>query len=382
MVRARELRLVILLDVAAMGAVVTALLLGLGLPFAVRGGGLGAGQLVALAVLAPAAGAALGGVLLARSLGRPVDRILSAADALGGAAGELPLLAPPGDASGRGLSRIAVAFERIAAALTDERARLAGKVFELERANAELVRARESLLRADRLATVGRLASGIAHEVGNPLGAITGYVELARERLRPCDRAPALEQADDFLARIGAEAERIDAIVRDLLDFARPPAAGPGDVELGAAIHAAVRLARVQARFRDVDVEVELGGAARRVVGDERRLAQVFLNLVLNAADAMDGRGRVHITGRTSGRGAPRVVVDVADTGPGIAPEHLSRVFDPFFTTKPPGKGTGLGLAVCHGIVESFGGTITASNLDGGGAAFHVELPCSSEDPA
>ena len=217
-----------------------------------------------------AAGVALasgvaGGILLLRWIGRPVDadprRRACARRRRGGRA---PLLEPPGEATGRGLARAAIAFERVGAALALERSRLAGKVAELERANTELVSARESLLRSERLATLGRLASGIAHEVGNPLGAITGYVELARGRLRAEDPAAVRHrgtaEVDDFLARIGAEASRIDAIVRDLLDFARsaPPALGPVDV--GAAVDAAVRLARVQARFRDVEVEIEVGG--------------------------------------------------------------------------------------------------------------------------
>jgi signal transduction histidine kinase len=371
-VRSRRLRLLLLLDVAAVGAAGAALLLAVGLPLAARGGFRPA-EVALLAAGVAAVGIGLGGVLLWRWVGRPVSRILDAAEDLGGAAaGELPLLAPPGEGGGHGLSRAALAFERAGAALAGERARLADKVAELERANDELLRARESLLRADRLATLGRLASGIAHEVGNPLGAITGYVELARRRLRG---APNPE-VDDFLARIGAEASRIDAIVRDLLDFARPAPPLLGAVDLAAAVDAAVRLARVQARFREVEVKVDLAAAPGPVLADERRLAQVFLNLFLNAGDAMAGRGRVTVTTRplSGAGGAPRLEVSVVDTGPGIAPEHLGRIFEPFFTTKEPGQGTGLGLAVCHGIVASFGGAIAAESPPAGGAAFRLEL--------
>jgi C4-dicarboxylate-specific signal transduction histidine kinase len=110
------------------------------------------------------------------------------------------------------------------------------------------------------------------------------------------------------------------------------------------------------------------------VRADERRLAQVFLNLLLNAADAMEGRGPVTIDARAEGAS---VVVDVADRGPGIPPEHLPRVFEPFFSTKVPGRGTGLGLAVCHGIVSSFGGEIDAGNAAGGGALITLRLPAA-----
>jgi C4-dicarboxylate-specific signal transduction histidine kinase len=368
--RARRLRLLLLLDVLAVGAAGAALLLAVGLPLAARGR-LRASDVALLAAGVAAAGSGLGAILLWRWVGRPVSRILDAAEALGGGAtaGELPLLAPPGEAGGHGLTRAAVAFERAGAALVAERGRLADKIAELERANEELVRARESLLRADRLATLGRLSSGIAHEVGNPLGAITGYVALARGRLRG---APHPE-VDDFLARIGAEASRIDAIVRDLLDFARPAPPALGPVDLAVAVDAAVRLARVQARFRDVEVAVDLGAALPPVIADERRLAQVFLNLLLNAADAMGGRGRVSVTAAADPE-AGRVTVRVADTGPGIPADDLGRVFEPFFTTKEPGQGTGLGLAVCHGILASFGGAISAGNGAGGGAELALQL--------
>jgi C4-dicarboxylate-specific signal transduction histidine kinase len=386
-VRSRRLRLLLLLDVAAIGAAGAALVLAVGLPLAARGR-LRPAEVALLAAGVALAGVALGGVLLWRWVGRPVSRILGAAEDLGAAAvGELPLLAPPGEGDGHGLSRAAITFERAGAALAGERARLAEKVAELERANEALVQARESLLRADRLATLGQLASGIAHEVGNPLGAITGYVELARARLREAGpsearRPSSREEVEDFLARVGAEAGRIDAIVRDLLDFARPAPPALGPVDLPAVVDAAARLARVQARFREVAVEVDLARVPP-VLADERRLAQVFLNLFLNAGDAMCGRGRVTVSARpVSAPSGPRVEVRVEDTGPGIAKEHLGRVFEPFFTTKEPGQGTGLGLAVCHGIVTSFGGDISAAAGPGGGAAFRIELRAApAEDP-
>ncbi|HET8539357.1 MAG TPA: ATP-binding protein [Anaeromyxobacter sp.] len=370
--RPGRLRLLLILDAAGVAAAGATLVVAAGLPAAARGG-LGARQLLAIAAGVAAGVLLAGGLLLLRTVGKPVDRILGAAEALGaGTGGAFPLLGPPGEESGHGLSRAAVAFERLAAALAEERRRLADKVDELERANAALVSARESLLHAERLATAGTLASGIAHEVGNPLGAITGYVELARARLRAGQHA----EADDFLVRIGVEAARIDAIVRGLLELARPapPALGPTDVR--AAVEDAVRLARMQARFRDVDVEVDLDGAPERVVAEALRLSQVLLNLLVNAGDAMGGRGRVRISARQAGApGEERgVELCVADGGPGIPAADLPRLFEPFFTTKEPGRGIGLGLAVCQGIVTSFGGRISAENAAGGGAVFRVEL--------
>jgi C4-dicarboxylate-specific signal transduction histidine kinase len=240
-------------------------------------------------------------------------------------------------------------------------------VDELERANRALADARESLVRTEKLATVGRLAAGVAHEVGNPLGAIAGYAEVARDRLR----RGAAGEADDFLARIGAEARRIDTIVHDLLDFARPAEPALAPVAVRAAVEAAVRLARPQPRFRGVEVALDLPAALPPALADARRLEQVLLNLLLNAGDAMGGAGRLEIGARAE---AGVVEIAVADRGPGIPAGDLPRIFDPFFTTKPPGAGTGLGLSICHRLVESFGGSIEAANREGGGAVLRVRL--------
>jgi C4-dicarboxylate-specific signal transduction histidine kinase len=302
--------------------------------------------------------------MLVRRVARPVERILDAAEMLQGSApGHLPLL---GD-SGHGLDQAALAFERAAAALIEERARLAAKVDEMTRVNRALADARESLFRSEKLATVGRLAAGVAHEVGNPLGAIAGYAEVARSRLPP-GADPDLREALD---RIAAAADRIDHTVRGLLDFARPAPNELRPVSVATALEAAMDLARVHPRLRGVDVVVELSTDLPPVLADERQLCQVFLNLLLNAGDAMEGQGRVEVVGRA---GAEILEVRMMDTGPGIAPQDFARLFDPFFTTKDPGAGSGLGLAICHSIVESFGGSIDGANAARGGAVFTLHL--------
>jgi signal transduction histidine kinase len=350
---------VLLLHAAAIAAAASALLLAAGLPLAARGA-LSPRAFVAAVAGAAAASFLLGAALLFRTVARPVERLLAAAERLAGPGG-LPLLGEPGGAA---LSRASLAFERLAGELADERARLAAKVEELTRANRALAEARESLLRSEKLATVGRLAAGVAHEVGNPLGAIAGYVELARASAR--DGRPG--DPEDYLGRIAAEVQRIDRTVRELLYFARPGGLSLAAIDLGPAVDASLRLARVQARFRDVEVELDLPRDLPRVMADEHGLAQVLLNLFLNAGDAMGGRGALRLSARAAD--GSRVLLDVADRGPGIAQEDLPRVFDPFFTTKEPGKGTGLGLAICHRIMESFGGEISAENASGGGAVF------------
>lgn len=357
------------MQAAGIAAGVAAVLAALGLPLASHGA-LHARAFLALVVLSALLAFALAALLLVRWIGRPLDRLLAAAGRVGAAHGGLPALGPAGDEGGPGLSRAAVAFERTAAALAEERSSLRDKVAELERANREIAAARDELLRAERLAAVGRLAAGIAHEVGNPLGAITGYAELARVRVE--GGAPSAEVAD-FLSRIAAETRRIDLIVRELLDFARPARLELGPVQVAQALEAAVRLAEVQPRCREVVVRNQLPPDLPAVRADGRRLAQVFLNLILNAADAMSGRGEVEVIAALQ---AEAVEVIVSDCGPGITSANLPRIFEPFFTTKGPREGAGLGLAVCHGILESFGGSITAENRERG-AAFRLRLRCA-----
>jgi two-component system NtrC family sensor kinase len=308
--------------------------------------------------------------MLVRRVARPVERILDAAEMLQGSApGHLPLL---GD-SGHGLDQAALAFERAAAALIEERARLAAKVDEMTRVNRALADVRESLFRSEKLATVGRLAAGLAHEVGNPLGAIAGYAEIAHSRLS-ASADPELREA---VGRIRVAADRIDGTVRDLLRFARPGAMHLGPISLRAAVEGALQMAQVQPRFRDLDVRVTIPPDLPPVMADERLLSQVFLNLFLNAGDAMEGRGRLDIEVRN---GADGVQVTVADTGPGIASEDLSRVFDPFFTTKDPGAGSGLGLAISHAIMESLGANIDAGSSTGKGAVFTLRIRRAEPD--
>jgi len=367
--RRRTVLPLLVLQVSAIVASSSVLLLAAGVPLSARGRLTTPAFVVVTAVAALGAGL-VGVLLLWRAVALPIDRLLDGAERLHerGGAGPLPLL---GDSHERGLSRAAVTFERTARALLEERARLAAKVDELVAANRSLGEARESLIRSERMATVGRLAAGLAHEVGNPLGAITGYVALARTRL-PGDADPELAAA---LTRIAVAAERIDHTVRDLLDFARPGRTELKAVAVEPVVEAALRLLRAHPRFRDVSVKVSVEPRLPAVTADPRQLEQVVVNVLLNAADAMGGRGDVAVRAALADPGrSARVLLSVSDRGPGIPPEHLERIFDPFFTTKEPGAGSGLGLAISNRIVESFGGELAARNDPGGGATFTVAL--------
>lgn len=237
-----------------------------------------------------------------------------------------------------------------------------------DRMTKSLREGRDSLIRSEKLAGIGRLAAGVAHEVGNPLAAILGYVEtlLGETPERPID--PALRQ--EILTRVRGETERIHRIIKELLDYSRPGSATVGPVDVAAAVDAALSLVRAQPRGRAVEVDVRIPRGLPRVRATTDGLVQVLLNLLLNAVDALEAEGKVTIDARTRGG---RVVIAVADNGPGIPAEARDKVFDPFFTTKEPGQGTGLGLAVSLAIIENYGGSLGLAPSDEG-ARFEIEL--------
>ncbi|HEX4456895.1 MAG TPA: HAMP domain-containing sensor histidine kinase [Polyangia bacterium] len=286
------------------------------------------------------------GVLFIRRVVEPIEALSGAAQRV--AAGELDL--PP-------LQRDP--------ARTDEVARL---VDDFNRMTASLRRQREQMVAQDKLVTVGRLAAGVAHEIGNPLAAVLGYVDLLLH-----DEPPSSAQRDT-LERIRKETDRIRVIVADLLDYARPVTGTVEAVRLPDLVEAALTLLRPQARFRDVEVAQSLPVDLPSASASASRLTQVLLNLLLNAADAMAGRGTVTLTAR---RDEDEVVLHVGDSGPGVASEDRARIFDPFFTTKEPGKGTGLGLSISRQLVEAYGGSLVllSSESERRGAEFVLRLP-------
>lgn len=286
-------------------------------------------------------------------LERGVVRRLSEIDLALGLVGEQggPQLLPEG---GDAVGRVGAAVNRLTQRLQEERARTRAQIEELRAA-------REEVLRASSLASVGRLAAGVAHEVGNPVSALIGYSALMRERL-----AQGKDVAE-YAARVEREAARIDRIVRDLLDLARPPAELL-PIDLRRAVEAARE--SVEPQHPGVKFEVEVPADLPRVAGEEHYVAQVFVNLLTNAARA--GATRVRIAGAVED-GSARVLVE--DDGRGIPAEAMARLFEPFFTLAAPGQGTGLGLALCHATMERIGGAISACNREGSpGAIFELRF--------
>ena len=313
-----------------------------------------------------------------RTILRPLRQAMGAAEAI--ADGDLARRLPPGD--------------------TLEMANLASSV---NRMTDRLIDDRVHLLRAEKLASIGRLAAGVAHEIGNPLGAINGYTHLLRQpSLSPTD-------AQDALAGLERESARVDRIVRGLLDYARarPSSEQSTTVDVNDTARNVIELLTTQGVLKHIDLELSPAAERTAIAGDRHELEQVLVNLVLNAVDAMDGKGSLSIIvrrttnaelrlgGRRENADGPRlhppsartlhwlestraenvVMIAVTDSGPGIPDEDADRVFEPFFTTKDPGKGTGLGLAIVARAVENFGGTIWVSRAREGGAAFRMLMP-------
>ncbi len=256
---------------------------------------------------------------------------------------------------------------------------------ELEAANAQLqeslrqLRAsQEQLLFADRLATVGRLAANVGHEINNPLSYILSNLRFIRKELEQGDEASSPERQEVLEAATAAHegAERIRLIVQELrMMLSRPDDVALGPVELGAVIRGALKLASREVGERAQLIEECEGVPA--VWGNGPRLGQVVLNLLINAAHAIapgkPAENEVRVVARANGAGG--VLVEVRDTGSGIPPENLERIFEPFFTTKPAGEGTGLGLSVSHTIVTQMGGTIQVESEVGRGSTFRITLP-------
>jgi two-component system, NtrC family, nitrogen regulation sensor histidine kinase GlnL len=232
--------------------------------------------------------------------------------------------------------------------------------------------------RADRLAAMGTVALGLAHEIRNPLGGIKGAAQLLRAGLSD----PAQVQATDIIIR---EVDRLDGLVEQLRRLSTPPQLRIAPLNIHRILNDVLSLQRQAAEFGDITLRTEFDPSLPAVLGDRAQLTQVFLNLVKNAVDALGGRGQLIVSTRIETRYHVRrrshrnqfLSVTIADDGPGV-PEHAqSHLFSPFFTTKP--RGTGLGLAVCHRIVAEHGGIIAHEPRPGGGARFRVTLPVSED---
>lgn len=279
------------------------------------------------------------------------------------------------------LNTLSKALNSMLRRISEDREKLRSTVMSLERANLELKKAQEEIIRAEKLASVGRLSAGIAHEIGNPIGIVMGYLEL----LKQTDISET--EKDEYILRTENEIERINTIIRQLLEISRPSSTDPRAVEVHELIDDIADVLKVQPLMSNIDLERRLRSKNDIVLADPNQLRQVFLNLMINAADAIssmkkDADGKLIITTELemdieTGAQPRRSMLKIMfiDNGPGIPEENIKNIFDPFFTTKEPGKGTGLGLSVSFMIVEGLGGKMTVNSEVGEGTTMIIYLP-------
>jgi two-component system, NtrC family, sensor kinase len=230
---------------------------------------------------------------------------------------------------------------------------------------------REQLARADKLASIGELSSGIAHEINNPLGIILGYTQLMlRNEPKDSDRAADLKT-------IEKQVRHCKSIVEDLLNFARTSAPSKEMCDIHGLIDDVLHFIRQHSAMEGIQVRTDYDRRVGRILLDEKKMRQVFINLLMNARHAVGTQGTITVSTELTADGR-KVRIRVRDTGPGIEAKYQARIFDPFFTTKPTGQGTGLGLSVSYGIIKNHGGDIWVESTPGQGAVFTVVLPIAA----
>jgi len=279
------------------------------------------------------------------------------------------------------LHKLSGALNSMLRRISADKETLRSTVNSLELANLELTKAQAEIIRAEKLASVGRLSAGIAHEIGNPIGIVMGYLELLKQKDIPDT------ERNEYIHRTEEEIERINTIIRQLLEISRPSNAGLKVVAVHDLIDNIAQVLNVQPLMSNIELECRLDAQNDRVLADSNQLRQVFLNLIINAADAVSSESKA-----TKGKlTIQSILVDekrkppedtrsflnimFIDNGPGIPEENIGNIFDPFYTTKDPGKGTGLGLSVSFMIVEGFGGKMTVSSEIGEGTTLTLLLP-------
>jgi PAS domain S-box-containing protein len=243
---------------------------------------------------------------------------------------------------------------------------------EHRRMQKKLEETQNQLLQAEKIASLGQLAAGVAHEINNPLAGILIYAEILQREME------ANAKGRDHIEEIINQTQRCKQIVTRLLEFSRQSLGQKTLLSINEIISRCVKLIDKQVIFQNIQIKLSLDRELPQIFGDPGELQQVFTNLLLNAADAMNGLGRITITSCA----APKrdgVIITFADTGSGIPAEMRDKIFEPFFTTKPPGKGTGLGLSIVYGVIQRHGGTIEVESPHGGGTEFIIRLPLDAQ---
>ena len=236
----------------------------------------------------------------------------------------------------------------------------------------------ESLATNEKLASIGKLAAGIAHEINNPLAAISGCVEglLLRSKDATLLQVPTFEDFPDYLRIVEDEISRCKGIINNLLDFSRSRGILQEEIRINETLEQTLQLLSHHKEFKKINVVKQFDPHCPGVVGNSGEMRQVFLAMAINAMDAMNESGTLTVrTGSEIRNDQNFAWIQFQDTGIGIPQENINKIFDPFFTTKPIGKGTGLGLSICYGIVRSHNGFINVESEVGKGSTFHIYVP-------
>ncbi len=350
-----------------------------------------------------------GTILISRTLVQPLDSTIRVMQRV--ADGDLQQNVEPKGENEVGL--LAHTFNTMAEKLKAHERALNENVKRLQKMNHELKDRQEEVIQSEKLASVGLLAAGIAHEIGNPLGAVLGYITMLEQGV------DEPQEQMDYLKRVEKEILRIDGIVRDLREYSKPSPRKIVPSDLNEIVQDTVSMLKRQREFRGVRFEISLESRLPRVAVDPGQVQQVLVNLFLNAKDAMNGEGSLRVTSRACRYDSPPqkkvqgparreddppgidyrllrkqnparkwpflegqgiVEIEVVDTGPGISSEDLPRVFDPFFTTKEAGRGTGLGLSVSQRIIESFHGDIRITSGPNESTQVRIRMPVLEAD--
>lgn len=304
----------------------------------------------------------LGAYMLRRIVVAPLERLLAATERITAGDYNHPL-----HLHGRAeIEGLAASFNSMQSTLKVKQEQVAQYVRSLEEANRALQEARQEAIRSEKMASIGLLAAGMAHEIGTPLAAIIGYNGVLADELA------GDEEKSDYLRRISREAGRIDRLVRDLLDYARPGRGANETIALEPFLADLMAMLEGQGVFKKLQVSSRLESGLPTLCLDRHKLMQVLVNLIINARDAMPDGGELTLSAAAV---SGYVAIAVADSGEGILPENMEKIFEPFFTTKEPGHGTGLGLAISARLVESFGGRLEVASEPSRGTTFTVWLP-------
>lgn len=318
------------------------------------------------------------GYLLQRMIYVPLKDLEAGAGKI--RAGELDQPIPVRSADEFG--RVAGSFNDMTAALRQARAELNDLIQELEskveQRSKELLAARAEVAQGEKLASIGVLAAGIAHELNNPLTGVLTFTSLMRKKV-----VEGSEDAED-LDLVIRETKRCASIIKRLLDFAREKVPVKGFLNLNQVVEDTVRFVERPASLQKIGITMDLDKALPQIWGDADLLKQVVMNILVNAQQAIAGAGSIVVATRTApavpDKAAPMVELSIQDTGCGIPAANMQRIFDPFFTSKEVGKGTGLGLSVSYGIVKAHGGEIKVESVVGQGTTFRILLPLTSPD--